>query len=101
MILSVSCLGTRSAVLTASRTAQKEKGLFLASFPLYCKVQGAKSYRRLWTRDWTERLKQIEIIPDKPYLGWLEISVIKTTFVMDIVLKSLYNLRKDLHSYIL
>lgn len=47
---------------------------------------------------WTERLKQIEIIPDKPYLGWLEMRVIKTTFVMDVVLKTSYSLRKDLHS---
>lgn len=51
MLLSMICLGTTYAVLTASKLSQKEKSLFLALFPLYCEVQGAKSYGRLWTRD--------------------------------------------------
>lgn len=51
MLLSMICLGTTYTVLTASKLSQKEKSLFLALFPLYCEVQGAKSYGRLWTRD--------------------------------------------------
>lgn len=42
---------------------------------------------------WTERFMQIEMIPDKPYLGWLGMRVIKTAFMMDSVLKTSYSLK--------
>lgn len=42
---------------------------------------------------WTERFMQIEMIPDKPNLGQLDMRVIKTTFVMDSVLKTSYSLK--------